>query len=246
MKIDNKSFWEKSTIIATQEVLQQASDFELYLFDEAKKRTPSTIQNIKIFGCGTGREIHPAATFFNPQYILASDISENMILKCQENLEKWGIAAITETVVADAVVLNQPRESFQLVTLLNSMLTYVPQHESRLQIMRNAHELLVPGGQFIGVVHHQIGSPMKTVYFRLRSLFRPFLGVKVGNRMTGFNGFQVPGYYYAVADLKKDLLVSGFKEVVILSLEEFYHQKGQPYNRKTGYNNLIFIATKPE
>ena len=245
MKIDNKSFWEKSDIIATQEVLQHASDFELYLFEEAKKRTKTAIQKIKIFGCGTGREIRPAADYFQPQSILASDISENMILKCQENLEKWGITEITTTATADAVTLNQPMQNFQLVTLLNSMLTYVPKHKSRIQILKNAHELLVPGGQLIGTVHNQIGTPMKTNYFRLRSLLRPFLGVKVGNRMTGFNGFQVPGYYYSSTDLQQDLFESGFSDAVILSLEEFYRQKGQNYNRKTGYNNLIFIASKP-
>lgn len=245
MKIDNKSFWEKSDIIATQEVLQQASDFELFLMEEAKKRCTSPIESIKIFGCGTGREIQPIAEYFKPKSILASDISENMILKCQENLKKWGIADVTNTCVADACTLTTPRESFQLVTILNSMLTYVPEHHSRIQIMKNASELLVAGGQVIGTVHNQIGTPMKTWYFNLRAVLRPFIGVRVGNRMTGFNGFQVPGYYYTASDLKKDLEKAGFSNVYVVSLEEFYREKGQNYNRKTGYNNLIFIASKP-
>ncbi|MEN9336577.1 MAG: hypothetical protein RLZZ500_1564 [Bacteroidota bacterium] len=244
MKIDNKSFWEKNDIIATQEVLQNASDFELFLLEEAKKRFLHPIQKIKIFGCGTGREIYPIAEFFKPENILASDISENMILKCRENLQKWGIDSLTNTRVADAVQLNQPEQAFELVTILNSMMTYVPEHASRIQILKNAHQLLVPGGQLIGTVHNQVGTPKKTLYFQLRSLLRPFLGVKVGNRMTGFNGFQVPGYYYNSNDLHKDLEKSGFTAVKIMSLEAFYQSKGMAYNRKTGYNNLIFIATK--
>lgn len=244
MKIDNKSFWEKSDIIATQEVLQKASDFELYLMEEAKVRASHPIQKIKIFGCGTGREIEPVAEFFKPESIVATDISENMILKCRENLQKWGIDSITETMVMDAVQFNQPAQSFHLVTLFNSMMTYVPEHSARLQIFKNANQLLVSGGQLIGTVHNQVGTPKKTVYFQLRSLLRPFIGVKVGNRMTGFNGFQVPGYYYNASDLHNDLSKAGFSQIKIMSLEAFYQTKGIAYNRKTGYNNLIFIATK--
>ncbi|WP_298119940.1 class I SAM-dependent methyltransferase [Flavobacterium sp.] len=245
MKIENKDFWEKDTIIKTQEVLKQASDFEMFMFEKAKIRYQSKVDSIKIFGCGTGREIESIADFYQPSRIVASDISENMISKCQENLKLWNIDSITETVVGDATLYNKETEAFDLVTILNSMLTYVPLRKNRLTIFKNSFQILKPKATLIGTVHNQVGSPAKTYYFKLRNLFSFILGERTGNRNTGFNGFKVPGYYYNKKGLIKDLKVSGFENIEVYSLEEYYKLHNAVYNRKTGYNNLIFIATKP-
>lgn len=247
MKIENKDFWEKENIIATQEVLKKASDFEEFMFEKAKERysTIGSIQSIKIFGCGTGREIESIAEFYNPTKILASDISENMIAKCNENLKLWNIDSITETVVGDAKAFNKVENAFDLVTILNSMLTYVPVRQDRLTIFKNALQILKPKATIIGTVHNQVGATAKTYYFKFRGLFSFVLGEKVGNRNTGFNGYKVPGYYYSKKGLINDLMTAGFKDVEVYSLEEYYALYGKKYNRKTGYNNLIFIATKP-
>ena len=88
MKLENKDFWEKDTVIVTQDREKTVSaDFETFMFQQAQIRQKEirTIENIKIFGCGTGREVNEAAKFFNPKKIVASDISENMILKCNYN-----------------------------------------------------------------------------------------------------------------------------------------------------------------
>lgn len=247
MKIENKDFWEKDAIIATQEVLKKASDFEQFMFQSAIDRYSAIgeVKNIKIFGCGTGREIESIAEFFNPDRIVASDISENMISKCIENLKIWNIDSITQTIVGNAKDFNKINNSFELVTILNSMLTYVPLKEDRLTIFKNSLQILKPNATIIGTVHNQVGTPAKTYYFKLKSFFGFILGDKVGNRNTGFNGFKVPGYYYSKKGLTKDLKIAGFKDVEIYSLEEYYASKGKSYNRKTGYNNLIFVATKP-
>ncbi len=99
MKIENKDFWEKENIIQTQEVLQKASDFETYLLNRAEEKFSKfgKIKNIKVFGCGTGREVESIAELLKPDFILASDISENMITKCNQNLIKWGIDLIAKT-----------------------------------------------------------------------------------------------------------------------------------------------------
>lgn len=246
MKIENKDFWEKENIIATQEVLKWASDFEMYMFDQAQKRKANfgEVKSIKVFGCGTGRELESIANFFKPNRILASDISENMIAKCKENIKLWGIDAITETLVGDATNFNEEFETFDLVTILNSMMTYVPERKNRLTIFKNSHQVLKPNGVIIGTVHNQVGTTAKTLYFQLRSLFSFVLGEKVGNRNTGFNGFKVPGYYYTKKGLINDLTESGFSQIEVLSLEEFYAKRNIQYNRKKGYNNLIFVASK--
>lgn len=245
MKIENKDFWEKEDVIATQK-LTNASDFEIFMFEKAKERSASNskIENIKIFGCGSGREIQAIANFFSPSVIVASDISENMIKKCSTNLKKWNIENITETLVINAVDYNKEHNKFELVTILNSMLTYVPNKMDRIAIFKNSNQILKSNGTIIGTVHNQVGTFPKTMYFKMRNLFSFLLRDKVGNRMTGFNGFKVPGYYYDKKTLEKDLLLSGFKGVEIYSLEDFSTMHGRTYNRKKGYNNLIFIATK--
>lgn len=246
MKIDNKNFWERKEIIETQEVLKSVSNFEQFMFETSLKRYEKTgqIENIKVFGCGTGRELEGIAKYFQPTKIVASDISENMIEKCKVNLKGWNIDAITTTVVGDAKDFNKVTEDFELVTILNSMLTYVPVRQDRLTIFKNAHQILVPNGVLIGTVHNQIGTFNKTLYFKLRNLFSIFLGEKVGNRYTGFKGFEVPGYYYNKKGLIKDLKVAGFNDIEVYSIEDYYALDGRKYDRKKGYNNLFFIASK--
>ncbi|MEC4004390.1 class I SAM-dependent methyltransferase [Flavobacterium sp. SUN052] len=246
MKIENKEFWEKSNIISTQEKLKKASDFEVYMFEESQKRyQPNEIKSIKVFGCGTGREIESIAEYFNPTEIVASDISQNMIEKCKVNLKLWKIDSITETLVGDAKEYNKVNNKFDLVTIFNSMMTYVPERKDRLSIFKNSYQILKSNGTLIGTVHNQVGSPTKTLYFKIKNLFSFFLGDKAGNRDTGFNGFKVKGYYYNKKGLINDLQESGFKSIEVLSLEEYYKLQNIYYNRKKGYNNLIFIASKP-
>jgi SAM-dependent methyltransferase len=246
MKIENKNFWERKDIIATQEVMKSISDFEHFMFQNSLKRYNKIgkISHIKVFGCGTGRELEGIAKFYNPTKIVASDISDNMIEKCNENLKEWNFNSITETIVGDAKDFNKVSNEFQLITILNSMLTYVPVRNDRLTIFKNSHQILVQDGVLIGTVHNQIGVFMKTMYFKFRSLFSFILGDKVGNRDTGFKGFKVSGYYYTKEGLIKDLKESGFRDIEVYSIEEFQALNGRGYDRKKGYNNLIFVASK--
>ena len=173
MKTENKTFWENENIIATQDVAKHVSDFELFLFQKAKERSlnQGTVKTIKIFGCGTGREINPLAEFYNPLKIIASDISENMIAKCDYNLRQWHLNSVTETLVTDAKDYNLIDNYFDLVTMLNSMLTYVSEKQDRLTIFRNVFQILKPKATVIGTVHNQVGTPAKTLYFKIRSTF---------------------------------------------------------------------------
>lgn len=246
MKIKNKDFWEKNDIIETQEISKSISNFEQFMFESSLKRYEKIgkIKKIKVFGCGTGRELEGIVKFYEPIRIVASDISENMIEKCNENLKVWNIDKITSTIVGDAKDFNKVGDDFELVTILNSMLTYVPVRKDRLTIFNNARQILVNDGVLIGTVHNQVGVFVKTMYFRLRGLFSIFLGEKVGNRDTGFKGFKVSGYYYTKKGLISDLKESGFRDIEVYSIEDFHAMNGRVYDRKKGYNNLIFIASK--
>jgi len=246
IKISNKNFWEKEDIITTQNKIKSASIYEKYLFEGAVNRLGSLqdIDSINIYGCGTGRDIKIIDEYFKPKEIVASDISENMIKICHENIKEWQIKARLKVVNANATELELQKESYDLVTLLNSMLTYVSKREDRLKIYKNSFDALKTNGVIIGTVHNQIGRPVKTLYFKLRSLFSFILKDRVGNKDTGFNGYKIPGYYYNKKWLIKDLEQEGFKNVDVYSLEDFFEKKGKVYDRKKGYNQLIFIATK--
>lgn len=246
MKIKNKAFWEKKDIINTQDKIKVASKYEKYLLETAETRLKvlGKAQSVNIYGCGTGRDIKVIDDFFNPNKIVASDISENMIKGCQKNLAEWDVKANVETYVANAVDFEVPDISFELVTLFNSMLTYVPLRENRLKIFKNASDSLKEGGVVIGTVHNQIGRPIKSIYFKLKGLFSFILKEKVGNKLTGFNGYKIPGYYYNKKWLVKDLEQSGFRDIEVYSLEEFFNKIGKTYDKNKGYNQLIFVATK--
>ena len=245
MQIENKEFWEIGDVIEVQDRNKAASNHELFLFEKAKLLFASidAVNTIKIFGCGTGREINQIANFFNPNKIIASDISNNMIEKCNKNLTEWKINEITETKVINAKDYKSD-SIFDLVTILNSMLTYVSEKKDRTQIFNNAYQILKKNGVIIGTVHNQEGTFLKTMYFKIKNLFSFYYGDKVGNRMTGYNGYKVEGYYYAKKVLFQDLQNASFKNIEIYSLDEYHQLIDIKYDRKKGYNNLIFVAQK--
>lgn len=247
MKIENKQYWEKEDIVATfNKEKTTAADYEIFMFEKAKERQKNirNIEYIKIFGCGAGRDVNEAAKYFSPSKIVASDIAENMISKCNSNLNSWGIQGITKTILGSAKDISLEENTFDLVIIFDSMLTYVAKKSERIEILKKSNYLLKENGSIVGTVHNQEGVLTKTIYFKIRNLFSFFLGEKVGNRNTGSRGFKVEGYYYCKKDLLTDLQSCGFKNIEIYSLQEFYADRNIFYNRNKGYNNLIFIATK--
>lgn len=246
MELDNKDFWEKSTVVVSQDKMKKSSDFEVFMFQNAKERYQNIgpIQSIKIFGCGTGREIESIAEYFNPTQMVASDIAENMIAKCDENLRMWNLDSITETLVIDAKEYDKVADEFDLVTILNSMMTYVTDRYNRITIFKNARQILKPNGVVIGTVHNQEGTFLKSTFFKLRNLLSFYYGDAAGIRSTGFHGFKLKAYYYQKKELQKDIESAGFKNIKIYSLEEYYAMQNIKYDRSKGYNNLIFIAQK--
>jgi len=246
MQLENKEFWEKGNVVDSQDIIKNASDFELFMMEKAKHLYVDfgTIKKVKIFGCGTGREIQSIAQFYEPAQIIASDISQNMIDKCNENLMHWNINASIETLAIDAKDYNKESNTFDLVTFFNSMLTYVILRKDRITIFKNAYQILKTNGVVVGTVHNQEGTFFKTLFFKIRTIFSFFYGENVGVRQIKFHGYKLKGYYYTKEELRKDMQMANFKNVEIYSLEEYHLLKNSKYDRKKGYNNLIFIAQK--
>ena len=249
MKIENKDFWEREDIIHSQDkTVGDTSNYEAYLYEKVKSYFANlnvSIKNAKIFGCGTGREINGILKYLSIDSVLATDISENMIKKGQENIASWNLQDKVRLEVADATKFIAKSSSYELVTLMNCMLTYVKDRKDRYTIFKTANDVLVPKGVLIGAVHNQVGTPQKTIYFLIRRILKPFLKNEPGNRVTGFYGFDVGGYYFTKKDLHKHLSDNGFENIEIKSLSEYYKEINIEYNRLKGYNNLIFFATKP-
>lgn len=248
MKIENKDFWEIENVIYTQDYrATQTSDYEAYLYEKLAQLTAQNgvkIENAKIFGCGTGREILGLMKYFDLKRVLGTDISENMIKKGNINIKEWNLSEKVSLQVGDATQFSGQNESYELVTLMNSVLTYVDKKEDRYKIFKASNEILKSGGYIIGSVHNQSGAPLKTIYFFLRRCLKPFLRNEPGNRMTGFKGYDVKGYYFTKNGLKKHLQDANFKVVEILSLGEYYKKQNVKYNKLKGWNNIIFIAKK--
>ena len=246
MKVENKDFWESEKIIATQDKeVTYSNDYEIYLY----KKVATNLKNksnlkAKIFGCGTGREIPEIITNIGVKKVVASDIAENMIKKCNENLLNWNLSNQVETLVGDATIYDSKGTTFDVVTVMNNMMTYVTNKDDRYKIFNTAFKILNPDGCFIGVVHNQMGTPQKSVYFLLRRLLKPFLSQEVGFRLTGFKGLKFGGYYFSKKELQQHLKDNNFKNIEVIALSEFYNNKNVPYNRLKGYNNLLFFASK--
>jgi ubiquinone/menaquinone biosynthesis C-methylase UbiE len=249
MKIENKDFWEREDVIHSQDkTVGGPSGHEAYLYKKTKSYFNDlnvSIKKAKIFGCGTGREINGILKYLSIDSILATDISENMIKKGKQNIISWNLQDKVELQVVDATKFIAKGNSYELVTLMNSMLTYVKNIKDRYTIFKTAHDILIPKGVLIGEVHNQVGTPQKTIYFLLRRILKPFIKNEPGNRVTGFYGFDVGGYYFTKKDLHKHLSDNGFVNIEIKSLSEYSKEINIKYNRLKGYNNLIFFASKP-
>lgn len=247
MKVENKTYWEDNEVIMTQDQTTTSSTkFEKFMFAETKKRLEANNLSLScalIFGCGTGRDINEVVNFFGDISITASDISENMIKKCKSNVLLWQLKNI-ELQVCNAANFSVEKEKYELATILNSMLTYVHDKNERIKIFRNSIDSLKDKGVVIGAVHNQEGVWKKTLFFKLRRIFSFLLKDEIGHRYSGSKGFKVKTYYYTKNELQKDLELVSFKNIEIYSLEEFFASIGEKYDRKKGYNNLIFIAEK--
>lgn len=246
MKVENKSFWENQDVIATQDrTVASSANYEVYLYEKAAFHIKKNKEKIaKVFGCGTGREIPEVIKHTGVDRVFASDIAENMIRKCKENVANWGLTNVVKIEVIDAVEFKTEDSPFDVVTIMNNMLNYIIDKKQRQKIFKNSFEILKDNGCIIGVVHNQIGTPQKTAYFLLRRFFKPFLKKEVGYRLTGFKGLRCGGYYFTKNDLEQLLKESNFKNIEIISLEEFSKKKGIKYDRIKGSNNLLFFATK--
>lgn len=247
MRVENKTYWEDEAVILTQDQRNTSlTAFEKFLFEQARIRFSNNnliVHQAIIYGCGTGRDINEVIKFFGNIKVSAYDISSNMIKKCLENIQLWKLSNI-ETTVCDVVNYPVLPSHYELSIILNSMLTYVHKREQRMQIFKNSHTTLKNNGVVLGVVHNQVGVFTKTMYFKLRRVFKIFLKEDVGHRYSGSIGYKVKSYYYTKEDLKKDLEESNFKNIEVYSLEEYFANQGQKYDRSKGYNNLIFIAQK--
>lgn len=246
MKVENKFFWENQDVIATQDrSVSSSAGYEVFLYEKVAAYLNSKVKlSAKVFGCGTGREIPEVIKYIGVERVLASDIAENMIKKCNENLINWQVTDMVTTEVADAAAFESRDYTFDVVTIMNNMLTYVTDKQQRDKIFKKSHEILKDKGCIIGVVHHQIGTPQKTAYFMLRRFLKPFLKSEVGYRLTGFKGLKFGGYYFTKEDLYKHLNDNDFKNIEITSLAGFSEKQGIPYDRMKGSNNLLFFATK--
>jgi len=245
--ISNKKFWEDKGVIDHQnQIKPKAHGYEKYLYDLALdyvKSNDKEVENIKVFGCGTGRELPEINNTLKPNYIKATDISNNMIDGCEQNIKYWGIDDIVETEVIAAEKFKSSK-FFNVVTIMTSMLTYVPNKNDRKIIFDVTYSILEDNGVVVGVVHNQVGKFNKTIYFKLRKLFSLFIKGKPGERKSGFKGYKVPAYYFTRNELKKELSDANFKNIDVFSLEDYCKRQNQKYNRKKGDNNLLFFATR--
>ncbi|MFH6994836.1 class I SAM-dependent methyltransferase [Flavobacterium sp. FlaQc-48] len=246
MKVENKVFWENQDIIATQDQsVSSSANYEVFLYEKVVSYLKGKKKlSAKVFGCGTGREIPEIIKHIGVGHVFASDIAENMIKKCNENLINWELTDVVITQVVDAAKFESKDYAFDVVTIMNNMLTYVTDKKQRNKIFKNSYEILNDKGCIIGVVHNQIGTPQKTGYFLMRRFLKPFLKNEVGYRLTGFKGLRFGGYYFTKKDLYRHLNDNNFKNIEIISLAEFSEKKGFAYDRLRGSNNLLFFATK--
>jgi 2-polyprenyl-3-methyl-5-hydroxy-6-metoxy-1,4-benzoquinol methylase len=96
-------------------------------------------------GCGTGN--HSFLLEAHGHQILATDLSEDMIVKARQKAQASGSTIQFET--QDMIQLDQPARPFDAVICLFDSICYVTDNDDFETVLTNVHAHLKPGGLFI-------------------------------------------------------------------------------------------------
>ncbi|MEM4171106.1 MAG: class I SAM-dependent methyltransferase [Thermoplasmata archaeon] len=245
-KFENKDFWNQADVIKSQdrEINPKLYSYEKILLDKLPLRLTDKLR-IQIIGCGTGRETFEIYHKFPNSQIVASDISEKMIEKFNQNLHFWKLD--TNRLIlkcCSAENLDEPSNSSDLVTVFTSTLTYVFPSEMRNNFLKNLYRILKPGGFIIGVVHHRYGRLTKSMYFILQYLYAWIFKITPGDRIGGFYNKKLKTHYFTKQEIKDLLIINNFEPILVSDLYNLFKMEGKKYNRWKGDNNIVFIAKK--
>lgn len=217
---------------------------EVYLIEKAKTFLREPVTDILCVGVGGGREVLPLHNEFKTALIYANDIAAKMIEKAEKNFEQWDIASQTKTLVCPVSEIEIDVPAFQLITCFNNVSSFILPHKNREQSFKKMYELTTVNGVIIGMVHHIYSTPLRTVYFLFRWAVSPLLKSSYGDKKVGRTNQKYYAHYFSKKELNALLQNAGYAQVHILSLEAYYQLTGRKYNRRKGWNNLIFLGVK--
>ncbi len=246
MHLENKDFWNEADVIQSQDktVNPVLYPYERLMLEKLPFAAEAGLR-IQVLGCGTGREIPGIIEKFPNASIMASDIAEKMIDKCNENLKSWGLNNSQIDVKASSSEdLDEPSESSHLITTFTSTLTYILPVDNREKFFRNANRILKKDGYVVGVVHHRYGKLTKTLFFLIQLLYTWLPGFTPGDRLGGFFEKKVSTHYFTCNEVKGLLRKTGFNPILVTDLKGLFAMNGKSYNRRKGDNNIVFIGQK--
>ncbi len=127
------------------DIMYQDKDYhtECDIIERIFKRHESTVKSILDIGCGTGNHFIPLTE--RGYYVIGVDASTEMLNILRQKIDSQMRERIHESRIQDLDIKNK----FDAVISMFAVLNYVTDTDELLQVFKNIHMFLNPGGLFI-------------------------------------------------------------------------------------------------
>ncbi len=168
-----------------------------------QKTLPSTIENLWVFGCGTGNNIPLYQKHFKPQNIFANDLSFNMVETAKKRFGNESTISLTQSGVKDFWAERKINLAISVYTL-----HWIPREEMPL-VLENIYNNLASNGYLATA----LGAAKEGMLFR-----EVLNNLKASTQYkSDFTGFIQTHIFYEVSDIKQLLDEKNF---IIDTLDE--------------------------
>lgn len=170
MSDESRRFWSQGSQVDAFPAGTGALAYETALLGDAAELAARTgpLRSVHVIGVGTGRELIGTRDAIPDVPIVAWDISEPMVAACRQHVadQGWGDVTVRCGDVTELTAADGPAD---VVVLLNAVLCYLVDADSRRSAAAALRSLLRPGGTVAAVVHQPNGRPDWATWFAARA-----------------------------------------------------------------------------
>lgn len=241
---ESREFWSQGSQVEAFPATTGALAYETALLVEAAALAATTgpLRSIHVIGVGTGRELAGTRAAIPAVPIRAWDISEPMVEACRRHVVDQGLTDV-DVGCRDLTELTAADGPADVVVLLNAVLCYLGDTDTRQQAAVALRALLRPGGTLAAVVHQPNGRPDWATWFAARGLLARLglLPGGPGDRRIEHGEASMLFHHYRPAELVEMLGAAGMDDVRVQSLRSWARRTGHRIPRRSP-NPLLILA----
>ncbi len=221
-------FWNQTSQVAAFSGSPGALAYETALIATSAElaATSGPVDDVRVVGVGTGRELVAVREILPDARILAYDISEPMVAACRAFVASTGLGAV-DVELKDVVDLTESDGPTDLIVLVNAVLCYVAAKD-RVRAIHGLSSVLRTGGSVAMVVHQRNGRPDWSAWFALRYVATRLRLAEgdAGDRRISHDRASMLFHHFTRRELRRLMSQAGFTDVAITTLRSWARSTG--------------------